>query len=191
MRSELKIGLIVGVLLAAGLIIYLVNQDNSSTVSPPDITLPVDESQFPDEMDDGAGAEFTNAEPPVVPTEPVDSTTQPAQPNLPNVQVDATIDLTEPQETVIPAVNDQPEPVAPVVEPEPIDTPTEPEKPAARYHTVKAGENLYRISELYFGEGRFWKIILDANPNVITNPDVIKEGWKLRIPYPEEVADQQ
>ncbi|MCK5114785.1 MAG: LysM peptidoglycan-binding domain-containing protein [Phycisphaerae bacterium] len=190
MRNEMKIGLIVGVLLAAGLIIYLVNQDNSSKVSAPEITLPVGGSQVSDEMNDGADAEFANVETPVVPAEPVDSTTQPAQPELPTVQVDATIDLTEPLEAVIPAVNEQPEPVTPVVEPEPVDTPSEPEIPATRYHTVKAGENLYRISEQYFGEGRFWKIILDANPDVITNSDVIQEGWKLRIPYPEEIADK-
>ena len=190
MRSEMKIGLIVGVLLATGLIIYLVNQDQPVTDSAPDITLPLEESEFPNETEPATATAVT-AEPPVVSTEPVDSTDQAVRLGLPAVEVDATIDLTKPQESVIPAVNEQPEPVVPDVVPEPVDTPSEPDKPAARYHTVNAGENLYRISELYFGEGRFWKIVLDANPDVITNPDVIKEGWKLRIPYPEEVADQQ
>ncbi|MBN2375930.1 MAG: LysM peptidoglycan-binding domain-containing protein [Sedimentisphaerales bacterium] len=188
MRSELKIGLIVGVLLATGLIIYLVNQDRAVTDSAPDITLPQEESEFPDETEPATATAVT-VEPPVAPNKPVVSADQAVQPGLPAVEVDAAVEPTVPQETVIPAVNEKP--VAPVVEPEPVVTPSEPEIPPARYYTVKSGDNLYRISELYFGEGRFWKIILDANPNVISNPDVIKEGWKLRIPYPEEVANQQ
>ena len=194
MRSELKIGLIVGVLLAAGLIIYMVNQDQPVNDSAPDITLPVDEdSQLPDEVEpDTATAvvdelpdDFTEIS--VASDQPVEQPAQPPQPEAPDAQVD----LTKPEAQLIPAIKEKPKPVAPTVVPDPVDTPSEPDIPDARYYTVKKGDNLYRISELYFGEGRFWKIILDANKDIITNPDVVQEGWKLRIPYPEEVADNQ
>jgi len=77
-------------------------------------------------------------------------------------------------------------------------TPTEGTPPAAapvkhpvRYHTVQKGETLTGIAEQYYGEGRFWKVIYQANRELIRNPDILREGWRLRIPYPEEVAGQE
>lgn len=55
--------------------------------------------------------------------------------------------------------------------------PLGPTSSASRYHTVKAGETLVRISQRY---GVKMRVIVLANPNV--NPDRLKVGQVLRIP---------
>lgn len=49
-----------------------------------------------------------------------------------------------------------------------------------RVHTVQKGENLWKISEKYFGTGYNWVDI--AQENKISNPDLIEEGKELKIP---------
>lgn len=47
-------------------------------------------------------------------------------------------------------------------------------------HVVSAGEDLWNISETYYGTGYNWVDISEANQ--ITNPGLIEEGQKLLIP---------
>lgn len=46
------------------------------------------------------------------------------------------------------------------------------------YEVVK-GDNLSKIGKKF---GIAWKEIYEANRNVISNPDLIQPGWKLKIP---------
>jgi len=41
---------------------------------------------------------------------------------------------------------------------------------------------------MYYGQGKHWKVIYEANRSVIKDPDILVAGKKLRIPYPEEIA---
>ncbi len=99
------------------------------------------------------------------------------------------------QKSVSPALDKLPVIEAPQVEPPKpptVERPkpqSEPElaKPQPRYHIVAKGENLYKISEQYYGHGQHAKVILNANRNIITDPDKLQPGWKLRIPYPEDI----
>ena len=64
-------------------------------------------------------------------------------------------------------------------------TPTEasvaPTTPAGgRTHTVKAGDNLYRLAIQYYGDGKQSKKILDANPGL--DPNKMKIGQVIVIP---------
>ena len=91
----------------------------------------------------------------------------------------------DPGEEITPTVIENPDPIEPVV----VNPPPEPKKP--RYHVVKTGENLYSISEMYFGQGnqaKGIKAIIKANSELIKNPDSIHPDWRLRIPYPEDIA---
>ena len=55
--------------------------------------------------------------------------------------------------------------------------------PAARVHLVRAGDDLWSLAEQYYGEGRQWRRIAEANPEVLTGgPDRLVVGWRLRIP---------
>jgi nucleoid-associated protein YgaU len=48
-------------------------------------------------------------------------------------------------------------------------------------YTVVAGDSLSKIAAHY---GTTWQKIYDINKDVISNPDLIKVGWKLKIPKP-------
>src|SRR5690242_2528206 len=51
--------------------------------------------------------------------------------------------------------------------------------PAMKEYEVVKGDNLTKIGKRF---GVSWKEIYEANKNVISNPDLIQPGWKLKIP---------
>ena len=79
--------------------------------------------------------------------------------------------------------------ITPPVEPVVIEPIVEKKEP--RYHVVQKGESLYTISEQYYGQGnqtKGTKAIQQANPERIKDINTIHPGWRLRIPYPEDIA---
>lgn len=51
-------------------------------------------------------------------------------------------------------------------------------------HTVESGESLSKISKHYYKDANSYTKIFEANKDQLTNPDLIKEGQKLKIPNP-------
>ena len=51
-----------------------------------------------------------------------------------------------------------------------------------RWHDVASGDSLSKLAARYYGDGTQWMRIFEANRNVLTDPDRIKIGQKLRIP---------
>ena len=51
-----------------------------------------------------------------------------------------------------------------------------------RLYTVKAGDTLSRIAEQHYGDSSQWKRILEANADLIRDPDKIQPGWQLQLP---------
>lgn len=51
-----------------------------------------------------------------------------------------------------------------------------------RIHVVKEGESLWKIAKAELGNGGRWKEIYEANKDVLSSPEAVKKGQKLRIP---------
>jgi LysM repeat protein len=55
-------------------------------------------------------------------------------------------------------------------------------QPEAQYYTVASGDNLSKISKQFYGDPNQYTKIFDANKPMLTSPDRIYPGQKLRIP---------
>ena len=60
-------------------------------------------------------------------------------------------------------------------------TVTNPE-PEAQYHDVVSGDTLSAISKKYYGDANKYNVIFEANKPMLSHPDKIYPGQKLRIP---------
>jgi len=54
--------------------------------------------------------------------------------------------------------------------------------PASQFHTVVAGDNLWKIAEKYYGSGAKNDLIFQANTPMLKSPDKIYPGQVLVIP---------
>lgn len=58
-------------------------------------------------------------------------------------------------------------------------------------HMVKTGDDLWSLAEHYYGEGRSWRKIAQANPQLLSGgPDRLQPGWRLHIPDVDAPAAQ-
>lgn len=58
-------------------------------------------------------------------------------------------------------------------------------------HVVRQGDDLWTLAERYYGEGRRWRTIAAANPDLLSGgPDRLRPGWELVIPGAERPADR-
>ena len=53
---------------------------------------------------------------------------------------------------------------------------------AATTHTVVKGETLWDISGDVYGDPTKWKLIYNANRDILDSPDALKPGQELIIP---------
>jgi nucleoid-associated protein YgaU len=49
-------------------------------------------------------------------------------------------------------------------------------------YTVEAGDTLSKISKQFYGEASLYLSIFEANRNILTDPNKIQPGMRLRIP---------
>ena len=49
-------------------------------------------------------------------------------------------------------------------------------------YEVVSGDTLSKIAQKYYGKAGAYMKIFEANRDVLTNPDLIKVGQKLKIP---------
>ena len=57
-----------------------------------------------------------------------------------------------------------------------------PAAPAAQYHDVLRGDTLSAIAKKHYGDANKYNAIFEANKPMLTHPDKIYPGQKLRIP---------
>ena len=56
------------------------------------------------------------------------------------------------------------------------------EDSAENYYTIVKGDNLSKIAKKFYGDANKYKIIFDANREVIKDANLIYPGQKIRIP---------
>lgn len=56
------------------------------------------------------------------------------------------------------------------------------ENPYQQTYVVQKGDTLSKIADEYYGDARLYTKIFEANRDILSNPDKIKPGQKLRIP---------
>ncbi len=56
------------------------------------------------------------------------------------------------------------------------------DNPYAQYHVVQKGDTLSKIAEEVYGDKMLYPKIFEANRDVLSDPNKIKPGQKLRIP---------
>lgn len=62
-------------------------------------------------------------------------------------------------------------------------TPPKPEAPAAeRWHIVVANDSLFAISKKYYGDGKYWKKLAEANKGRLADNNTLRTGVRLLIP---------
>ncbi|HVN44279.1 MAG TPA: LysM peptidoglycan-binding domain-containing protein [Steroidobacteraceae bacterium] len=54
--------------------------------------------------------------------------------------------------------------------------------PYTQTHVVQSGDTLSKIAEKYYGDAALYTKIFQANRDVLTDPNKIRPGQKLRIP---------
>jgi nucleoid-associated protein YgaU len=54
--------------------------------------------------------------------------------------------------------------------------------PYTQVYEVKKGDTLSRIAEEYYGDPSLYAKIFEANRDILTDPNKIRPGQKLRIP---------
>jgi outer membrane protein assembly factor BamB/LysM repeat protein len=60
---------------------------------------------------------------------------------------------------------------------------------AERTYTVQAGDTLFSIAQRFYGDGRHFPRIMEANKQTLKSPDQLKVGLKLRIPPLEDESN--
>jgi hypothetical protein len=63
-----------------------------------------------------------------------------------------------------------------------LDAVVKPATPAARSYTVQPGDTLYGISQRYWGNGKYWPALYQANRSKIGDPNLIYAGQVVTIP---------
>ena len=54
-------------------------------------------------------------------------------------------------------------------------------EPTVIDYIVQPGDNLWKISAKFFGDGSHWRQIYTDNTNIIRNPNILRTGWRLKI----------
>ena len=54
--------------------------------------------------------------------------------------------------------------------------------PSEKTYEVKSGDSLSRIAKREYGNSNEWRRIFDANKDILSDPDKIYPGQKLKIP---------
>lgn len=175
MQKDLKIGLAVGLGLAAAAVVWVATRPSMS----PEARIRQLHETTPQAEPAAGSLSEPNKQPvvsviprapePNVPlaVEPAPRQTPPAEPNVPSLPpaVAESVVAKEPNSPQDSSVHEQTQKIE-----------------TQRFHVVRRGDTLSEISQTYYGSSAKWRKIFDANKETIKNPDRLTPGQKLIIP---------
>ncbi|MFA5554674.1 MAG: LysM peptidoglycan-binding domain-containing protein [Phycisphaerae bacterium] len=165
MQRDLKIGLLVGLVIAGAAMLYICTRPS---FSPKAQVLKAAQSPRP--------AESPQLEQQNLAIKELNRYTEPKenlQPALPQTTQSQEIKLAEPR----PSFAEQ------KIQPEPADYTSTEKIKTTRFYIVRSGDTLSQISKNYYGSASQWSKIYQANRDVLgANPNLLKPGTKLIIP---------
>lgn len=84
----------------------------------------------------------------------------------------------------VPTTITRPALASPIPLPSPSPSPSPPPSPQAapQTYTVRTGDTLSSIAEMFYGDATEWRPIFEANRDRITSADSLPDGVSLRIP---------
>lgn len=85
-----------------------------------------------------------------------------------------------PTATAIPVVATVPRPS--LASPSALPSPSPAPLAAAQTYTVRSGDTLSSIAQMFYGDANEWRPIFDANRDVLPSSDSLQAGQTLRIP---------
>ena len=170
MQKDLKIGLAVGLGLAAAAVVWVATRPS---MSPEARIRQLHETRVEDVPSSNRGQDARDTSQPVVSVIPripepnLPAPRQTAEPNagsVPPAVVESVV-AKEPNSPQDSTVHEQTEKIE-----------------TQRFHVVRRGDTLSEISQTYYGSSAKWRKIFDANKETIKNPDRLSPGMKLIIP---------
>lgn len=171
MRSDVKVGLAIGLVFLTALIIYMATR-SAPEDQIADLGDDIEDVEQPRTGIDDFIEDFGDPQP-VSDPEPGEE-----QPIIEEPDPEPEIDPLEPAVEEDDEPDDEPEP-----QPEPVrDEPDQEPPREARTWTVRKGDNLWKISEEEYGDGRHHQLIFEANRDKLRSPDALAEGMELTIP---------
>lgn len=66
-----------------------------------------------------------------------------------------------------------------------VDLQKRPDRPAAplpKFYEIQKGDSLSAIAKRQYGDAGKWKMLYEANKDLIDNPDLIYPGQRIRLP---------
>ena len=68
--------------------------------------------------------------------------------------------------------------ISPVVSPSPSPSPAA----AGQTYVVGTGDTLSSVADRFYGDATLWRTIFEANRDILTGPDALQVGMRIRIP---------
>jgi len=203
MQKDIKLGLIVGVVLLVLCAVFYFRSGMEEPVVPaPSETEPLEltapESTEPQPLEEAlpeqTKIEDVNLEEPVpaaeVVTPPVETEEETTKAVIEGVVEEEPVIGKEEEVETPPAPTATKEEPATPVEPQPLPPARKPLLTEGEVYVVEKGDTLGDISERFYGTSRYWKLIFEANRDLLSNPDRLVVGMELTIPpLPEETTE--
>jgi nucleoid-associated protein YgaU len=173
MRRDIKIGMMIGVVLVIGAILIISILPGSSMNERMKNVSSIPTAQNPPETDSNRSAPTLSSD---TPERTLRQTVNSSSPDLAEIQrkqrqIDMLFQRADhTTDTGLPQVQKSAQP-------------DEPQRKPAKIHTVQSGETLSHISQKYYGTTSKWRLILEANQELLNNnPNLLHPGMKLTIP---------